>query len=77
MSSNAEYLNALLRLKAKNERDRIEFLRLPLYQKLWRITKDRVYMSYLYLFDYDRYIKYKRLGDIVNEINNRNLTMNK
>ena len=71
--SHAEYLNALLRLKAKNEQQRLEFIKLPLYKKIYRLVKDRVYMSYLYWTDYDRYMKYKRLGDIVNEINSRNL----
>ena len=71
--SHAEYLNALLRLKAKNEQLRLEFIKLPLYQKIYRLVKDRIYMNYLYWFDHDRYIKYKRLGDIVDELNQRNL----
>lgn len=75
--SHAEYLNAMLRLKAKNEQQRIEFIKLPLYQKLWRIAKDRAYMNYLYWFDYDKYMRYKRLGDIINQINSQNLTTSK
>ena len=71
--SHAEYLNALLRLKAKNEQQRLEFIKLPLYKKIYRLVKDRIYMNYLYFADYDRYMKYKRLGDIVDEINNKNL----
>ena len=75
--STSDTINAMLRLKAKTEQQRLEFIKLPLYQKLWRLGKDRVYMNYLYWFDHDRYIKYKRLGDVINEINSRNLTTSK
>ena len=75
--STSDTINAMLRLKAKTEQQRLEFIKLPLYQKIYRLVKDRVYMSYLYWTDYDRYMKYKRLGDIVNEINSRNLTTSK
>lgn len=75
--STPDTINAMLRLKAKNEQLRLEFIKLPLYQKIYRLVKDRIYMNYLYWTDYDRYIKYKRLGDIVDELNNKNLTTSK
>ena len=75
--STPDTINAMLRLKAKNEQLRLEFVKLPLYKKIYRLVKDRAYMSYLYWTDYDRYIKYKRLGDVINEINSRNLTTSK
>ena len=71
--STPDTINAMLRLKAKNEQIRLEFIKLPLYKKIYRLVKDRAYMSYLYWFDHDRYIKYNNLGKLVNELNQRNL----
>ena len=73
MSQHGELYMAHLRLKAKNEQMRIEFIKLPLYKKVWRILKDRVYMNYLYWFDHNTYIKYKNLGKLVAELNERQL----
>lgn len=72
--NTAEINNALLRLKARNEKQRLEFIKLPLYKKIYRIMKDKIYMSYLYWFDYDRYKKYVNLGKLVEDLNKRQLT---